>query len=194
MKKLHSIIVKLLTNIDGGQPFSKYLRKYYLKFYDIDIGYGSYGGCFDINRIPRGTKFGNYCSVAEGVTIFRANHPLNKFTTHPIFYNPIFGYVNSDKLERPKISIGHDVWLGYNSVILPTVEKIGNGSVVGAGSVVTKDVEPYSIVAGNPARHIRFRFNQKTILELEKSKWFNFEKKELIKKENYINKIISDFK
>ena len=193
MNKLHRIITKLITVIEGGQPFSKYLRKYYLKNYNINIGYGSYGGCFDTSKIPAGTKFGNYCSVAEGVTIFRANHPLTKFTTHPIFYNPIFGYVTSDKLQRPKITIGHDVWLGYNSIILPTVKNIGNGAVVGAGSVVSKDIEPYSIVAGNPAKHIRFRFNPETISELEKSKWFDFEKKELIMNENYLNDIICEF-
>ena len=146
---------------EGGQAFSTTLRNMYAKKYDIHIGYGTYGGCFDENNIPAGTCFGNYCSIAKGVKIFRANHPMDSFTMHPIFYNPEMGYVKKDLLERPSLVVGHDVWIGSYSIILPSVKTIGNRAVIGAGSVVTKNVQPYTIVAGNPAVFIKFRFSQR---------------------------------
>jgi acetyltransferase-like isoleucine patch superfamily enzyme len=65
------------------------------------------------------------------------------------------GYVKRDMLDRPKLYIGHDVWIGANVIILPGCYKIGNGAIIGAGSIVTKDVPPYAIVAGNPSRLIK---------------------------------------
>lgn len=159
------VIRNLLKNKAGCE--SKLLREIYRKDYGIEIGYGSYGGCFNANNIPNGVRFGNYCSIADGVKIFRANHPTDIFTDHPIFYNPIMGFVKTDKLNRPVLYIGHDVWIGANAIILPSVKNIGNGAVIGAGSVVTKDVEAYSIVAGNPATVKKKRFNSHQIDYLE---------------------------
>lgn len=192
MDILSKIYFKVKVFLEGGEPYSKTLREYYSKKYNIKVGYGSYGGCFDPHRIPPGTQFGNYCSIAEGVTIFRANHPLTSFTSHPIFYNPNFGIVKTDKLERPPISIGHDVWLGYNSIILPSVRKIGNGAVVGAGAVVTKDIEPYSVVVGNPARHVKYRFSFEIIRQLEDSNWFCLPKDKLVQQRKQIEDILSE--
>lgn len=158
---------------------SKLLRRIYSKNYNIEIGYGTYGGIFNVGNIPSGVKIGNYCSVADGVRIFRANHPAKMFTTHPIFYNPIMGIVEQDKLERPEISIGHDVWIGANVIILPSVNNIGNGSIIGAGSIVTKDVPPYAVVAGNPAKVIKMRFNPSQIQYLEEIQWWNCSMDEL---------------
>jgi len=73
------------------------------------------------------------------------------------------GYVNEDKLIRPEIVIGHDVWIGHSAIILPSVNFIGNGAIIAAGSVVSKNVEPYTIVVGNPAKQIKKRFNDGTI-------------------------------
>jgi acetyltransferase-like isoleucine patch superfamily enzyme len=70
------------------------------------------------------------------------------------------------------LSIGNDVWIGQNAIILPSVARIGDGAVIGAGAVVTKDVEPYSIVVGNPARLLRYRFSQETIVKLQESRWW----------------------
>lgn len=184
--------LRFKTKLEGGKAFSFTLRKYYIDNYGIEIGYGTYGGCFDSNLIPKGTSFGNYCSIGENLRIFRANHPINYFTTHPIFYNPQFGYVKTDQLERPKIEIGHDVWIGANVIITPNVKYIGNGAIIGAGSVVTKDVEKYSIVAGNPAKIIRKRFSESQIKKLEDSKWFDLKRQELVERSILIQKVLNE--
>jgi len=134
------------------------------------IGGGGGGG---------GVFIGNYCSIGPNLNIFRANHPMDYFTTHPLFYNPVFGHVKKDTLQRPGISIGHDVWIGANVVILPGCKTIGNGVVIGAGSVVTKDIPSYAIAAGNPARVIKTRFSQAVIKRLEKSQWWKLSRDEL---------------
>jgi acetyltransferase-like isoleucine patch superfamily enzyme len=73
------------------------------------------------------------------------------------------------------------VWIGYNVIILPSCKKIGNGVVIGAGAVVTHDIEPYSVVGGNPARMIRKRFDDDMIRKIEQSKWWENEPKDLSK-------------
>jgi hypothetical protein len=96
-----SIINRKILNFkvkrEGGQAFSSSLRKYFTQKYNIQIGYGTYG-CFVPGNIERGTIVGNYCSVGQDVKIFRANHPLSYFTTHPLFYNPSMGYVKESLL------------------------------------------------------------------------------------------------
>lgn len=98
-----------IANKERGFPYSNSIRKVYSEVYGIRIGYGSYGGCFNPQNIPRGVSFGNYCSIAGNVKIFRANHPYNKFTSHPILYNPVMGFVKEDKLNRPPLIVGNDV-------------------------------------------------------------------------------------
>jgi len=158
--------------------------------YDIKIGYGTYGGCFTVGNIERGTAFGNYCSIAPGVKIFRANHPLNKFTTHPLFYNPVMGYVKKYMLEKPKLTVGNDVWIGANVIITPSVMVIGNGSIIGAGSVVTRDVPAYAVVAGNPAKIIKKRFPEEVIEKLESTQWWSWDQETLTKNKMILEKII----
>jgi acetyltransferase-like isoleucine patch superfamily enzyme len=185
MKRIYCILFKLLhktilwrvllnriTALEKGWAFSPTIRIIFQQFYGIKVGYGSYGGCFEPANIPPGTEFGNYCSIASGVKIFRANHPAEQFTTHPLLYNPVMGLVDHDMLNRPPLEIGHDVWIGSNAIICPRVRKIGNGAIIGAGSVVTKDVPPYTIIAGNPAKIIRKRFSDDIMLKLEMSKWW----------------------
>ena len=175
----HRILLRIIARSGGGLAFSSEVRKLYAEVHRIRIGYGTYGGCFDTENIPSDVSFGNYCSIASGVRIFRANHPSGRFTTHPILYNPVMGYVEKDMLERPPLEIGHDVWIGANAIILPGVSRIGNGAVIGAGSVVTKDVGPYEIVAGNPARTIRKRFDERQITALENCRWWELDRHEL---------------
>ncbi|MCU7548271.1 CatB-related O-acetyltransferase [Chitinophagaceae bacterium LB-8] len=161
--------------------YSNTIRQIYEEKHKIKIGYGSYGGCFSLKNVPAGVSFGNYCSIAPTIRIFRANHPKNKFTSHPILYNPAAGYVTKDALKRPTLTIGHDVWIGEWAIILPNVSYIGNGAIIGAGSVVTRNVDPYSIVAGNPAKVIGKRFDDSVIKKIEESKWWFSTKEELIK-------------
>lgn len=104
---------------------------------------------------------------------------MESFTSHPLVSNPMMGYTERDMAYRPKIKIGHDVWLGANVIILPSVRNIGNGACIGAGSIVTKDVEPYSIMAGNPAKKLRMRFNPAQISYLENLRWWEKNYEEL---------------
>ncbi len=176
-----NIIRRAITKLDGGQMFSLWLRKLFLKYHNLNIGEGSYGSCFDIGSFPSGTIIGRYCSFASNVRKFNANHPLDYFTLHPLFYNPVAGYVTEDKLHRMNLIIGNDVWIGYGAIILPGVTYIGNGSVIGAGSVVTKNVNDFEIVAGNPARLIRMRYTPEVIKKIIESGWWNYEKHALMK-------------
>jgi virginiamycin A acetyltransferase len=190
-RRFKGFLLNQISRKEGGQMYSSSLRLIMKKQYGIEIGYGSYGGCFSPKSVPPGVSFGNYCSIAPEIRIFRANHPKDTFTSHPLLYNPTAGYVKKDMLDRPKLSIGHDVWIGEWAVILPSVNKIGNGAMIGAGSIVTKDVEPYTIVAGNPSKVIGRRFNDTQIEELEKTSWWNLKKDELILKVDEFNKIIT---
>ena len=120
--------------------------------------------CGEVNHV----NIGSYCSVASNVVIQEFNHNYLRATTYNIFSH-IIGVQNmTEKISRGPIIIHDDVWIGSNSVILSGVT-IGRGSVVGAGSVVTKDVAPYTIVAGNPAKFIKYRFSKDTIERIENS-------------------------
>ncbi len=186
------VIEKIVLYCEKGYCVSATLRDIYSRYHGIHIGYGSYGGCFQSVNFPKPCNIiiGNYCSIGSGLKAFRANHPADKFTTHPVLYNPIFGYVPKDLLERPDLVIGHDVWIGSNVTICPGCKKIGNGAIVGAGSIVTHDVAPYTIVAGNPAKLIRPRFTAKQITWLQQKKWWMLDLKTL--KRN-IDNITSEF-
>ncbi|MCE6992758.1 CatB-related O-acetyltransferase [Dyadobacter sp. CY323] len=190
-KKIGNAILKYITKKEGGQMYSHTLRAIYNQLWEIKIGYGSYGGCFSVKNIPPGVTFGNYCSIAPEIRIFRANHPKDSFTSHPLLYNPSAGYVNSDQLIRPKLNVGHDVWIGEWAIILPRVKQIGNGAMIGAGAVVTKDVPPYTIVAGNPAKVIGKRFNDETIARLEATRWWDMDKKTLMENISKIERQIN---
>ena len=124
------------------------------------------------------TKVGSFCSIASGVRCGGGFHPSRDFiSTNPIFYSTL-GQTNivvtdKDYFEELKpIEIGHDVWIGTNAIILDGV-KIGTGAIIGAGAVVTKDVEPYAIVGGIPAKLIRYRFDREQINKLlNEIKWW----------------------
>lgn len=124
------------------------------------------------------TDIGKFNSIGYGNYIGLWEHNLY-VTTHSFYlYEGSGGFVEGyQPYEKDKIrtKIGNDVWTGANAVILKGVS-IGDGAVVGAGSIVTKDVPPYAIVTGNPAKILRYRFNEKDIAFLKKIKWWNFER------------------
>lgn len=166
---LLKLALKVLAKLDGGYLYFSGIRIIYKECFGISIGYGTYGGCFDYAKVRRGVAFGSYCSIAPNVSILNANHPISSFTTHPILYEPRMGLVKTLYLVRKEITIGHGGWIGANVVILPSVRYIGNGSVIGAVNIVTEDVPPFSIVAGNPAKLIRMRFDSNVMEQLEAS-------------------------
>lgn len=188
MKILNKFFLKYLEIRSGGyinmQLWNKNFHKYMKKKYNIKVGIGSYGYL----NFPSGTEIGNYCSIADGCKYLSGNHPYNHVSTAACFYNPSLGFVATKyDIKRTTLSIGHDVWIGTNVLITNKCTKIGNGAVIGAGSVVTKDVEPYTIVAGNPAKIIKKRFNEEIIVMLENSNWYELSPQILCKYIDYID-------
>jgi acetyltransferase-like isoleucine patch superfamily enzyme len=132
----------------------------------------THGGCFREWAVDPETTVGRYCSIANGVRILTENHPMSFRSTHGFFFNPRLRYSRTNLVERKPLTIGNDVWVGYNAIIMPNVSVIGDGAVIAAGAVVNKDVPPYAVVVGNPARVVRFRFSPPTIELLLASRWW----------------------
>lgn len=130
-------------------------------------------------------KIGKFCSIACGAKFLftSANHTMKSLSTYPF---PIFfeewqldGKDICDAWDnKGDIVIGNDVWIGYEAVILSGVT-IGDGAVIGSRAVVTKDVEPYTIVGGVPAKPIRKRFDEQMIKKLEKIRWWNWDEEQI---------------
>lgn len=121
---------------------------------------------------------GQFCSFATNVNIGLGNHTMNYLSTSPIFTEPNNGtgasWTTKD-CSKPflRSKIGNDVWIGTGAMVIGGVN-IGDGAVIAAGAIVTKDVPPYAIVAGNPARVIRYRFSEDKIKELLELKWWDW--------------------
>lgn len=173
--------VSILVQIDHLSSVSRKAKIYSkTKIYNSTVGDYSYIGrnssavCADI---------GKFCSIAGSVSIGMGIHTMQYVSTSPIFTekrNATTYTWHHGKSEYPykRVIVGNDVWIGARAMIMGGV-KIGDGAVVGAGAVVTKDVPPYAVVGGVPARVIRYRFPENIIAELEKIKWWNFPEKVL---------------
>lgn len=168
--------------VDKYSPNSDFFMINNPKYKGYKIGEWTYGSP-NIRKGDSTTRFeiGKYCSIASGVQILLGGeHRKDWVTTYP--FNVIFPEARNIKghpASKGDIVIGNDVWLGLNAIILSGV-KIGNGAVIGAGSVVVKDVPSYSIVVGNPAKVIGFRFSSEIIEELEKIQWWNWPEEKVI--------------
>ncbi|GAA4452912.1 CatB-related O-acetyltransferase [Rurimicrobium arvi] len=144
-------------------------------FYNCRIGAHTY---FAGHNVAMNASIGRFCSVAGNVTIGPGMHPAKTFvSTSPYFWSTAgqCGATIADKSyfkETGSVTIGHDVWIGQNAVILDNI-RIGNGAIVAAGAVVTKDVAPFSIVGGVPARQIGMRFSEEEIAFLQEFKWWD---------------------
>jgi virginiamycin A acetyltransferase len=167
-----------LKILKRSQYESVALRRYFARNYGIEVGLYSYG-CFDRWRMPGPLRVGRFCSIAGTVRVVPRNHSMAALTTHPVLYDAELGVVGIPLPQPPTLNIEDDVWIGHNSIILPNCKYIGRGSIIGAGSVVTKNVEAYSIVAGNPARKIKDRFPEDTIEAIENSRWWELNIDEL---------------
>jgi acetyltransferase-like isoleucine patch superfamily enzyme len=122
---------------------------------------------------------GKFCSIAEDVQFVSGEHDLARVSTFPLRHLLLLTPVNTDPIYRGPIIVGNDVWIGRRSMILSNV-KIGDGAVIAAGSVVTRDVEPYTIVGGVPARAIRRRFTDSQIGELLEIRWWDWPEERII--------------
>jgi acetyltransferase-like isoleucine patch superfamily enzyme len=134
------------------------------------------------NCLIQKTVIGKFCSISDYCFIGLPNHPVDWVSTSPVFIhgkNKLKINFSNFKYESMlETTIENDVWIGIN-VIIKSGLKIGQGSIVGAGSVVTKNVEPYSIVAGNPAKLIKYRFDKETIQALLSINWFDWSSDEI---------------
>lgn len=130
---------------------------------------------------------GNFCSIARNVQLQEIYHNYNRVTSYSIFKSVFKERDNDEYISKGSIIIEDDVWIGANSVILSGI-KIGRGSIIAAGSIVTKNVEPYSVVAGNPAKKIRSRFSDEIINELEKSEWWLWEDNKILSNKDFFRK------
>lgn len=180
--------------IENGCTFSRDVRigDYTRICYSTTVNHSKIGFCSYINyeSLIQHTEIGNYCSIAHGVKMGLGAHPINLFSTSPIFYkvkNPFRVPIlekNVDFKEYLPIQIGSDVWIGAQVIVMDGVT-IGHGAVVAAGAVVTKDVPPYGIVGGVPAKLIKYRFNEKQIEALLLTQWW-------IKQPSEVKKISQD--
>jgi len=149
------------SKVEAGSAFlSSTMGRYSFCGYDCEIS---------------SADIGDFCSIANYVAIGGGQHPIDWVGTSPVFYqgrDSVKKKFSAFPRSAPKrVIIGSDVWIGYRAVILQGIS-IGHGAVIGAGAVVTRDVEPYSIVAGLPARHLRFRFDDELRAALLASQWW----------------------
>ena len=121
---------------------------------------------------------GKFCQIATAVRFIMngANHAMNGFSTYPfkVFGGDFWPKITLDVVIKGDTVIGNDVWIGNSVTIMPGI-KIGDGAIIGTNSLVTKDVEPYTIVGGNPAKEIRKRFDEETIRLLLVLKWWDWD-------------------
>lgn len=198
---------KLIENFMTGPnkdikfPLDKYDRLCFLKNViknpNIIVGDFTYYDDFEnVDNFEKNVKYhfdfvgdkliiGKFCMIASDVKFIMngANHLTNALTTYPF---AIFGNGWENAMENksyPKkgdINIGNDVWIGYNATIMAGVT-IGDGAIIATNATVIKDVEPYSIVGGNPAQEIKKRFSEATISKLLKIKWWNWDIEKITK-------------
>ena len=174
LKKFFQRGVSLLALVSADSRISKKARIYrFAKILSSSVGDFSYVG-------PHSwlvkTSVGKFCSIAPNCRIGLAAHSLNFLSTSPIFTEAKNGTGHSwtkKNFFNPSlpVSVGNDVWIGERALILGGVS-VGNGAVIGAGAVVTKDVPAYAIVGGVPARLIRYRFPAEKIAAFEKERWW----------------------
>lgn len=168
-----SFIEQIILKLEKEACFSITLRKLYKTCYNMDIGdYSSY--CFSY-LFKRNTFFGRYCDITQTSRFETANHPSNTISTHGIFYQKYLSFSNGFNIPRKKITIGNDVHIGHNSILVYPTQHIGDGAIIAANTVVDFDVPPYAIVGGSPAKIIRYRFSKDIINRLLELKWWEFD-------------------
>jgi virginiamycin A acetyltransferase len=170
--RLRPHLLSLALRWEGGDLYSSTARAIFKNYCGVRVGAYSYGSCFEFGAFPPGTLIGRYVSIADGVRAFQRNHPMDRLSLHPFFYNRNLGVVPEDNIPSSSLIIDPDVWIGCRAIIVPGCSKIGVGAVVGAGAVVTQEVPPFAVVAGNPARLIRMRFPAATCDRILESRWW----------------------
>jgi phosphonate metabolism protein (transferase hexapeptide repeat family) len=125
------------------------------------------------------SEVGKFCSIASHVRLNPGNHPMERVTQHHMTYRrQQYGFGADDEAffdwrRDHKVTVGHDVWIGHGAVLLPGVS-VGTGAVIGSGAIVTKDVAPYTIAVGVPAKPLRLRFPADVVETLQRIAWWDW--------------------
>lgn len=154
----------------------------------INVSIGSHSYC-GYNCKILNTTIGRFCSIGDNVSIGLSNHRMDLLSTSPCFSEKKdsvkFKTYKGKSISDITTTIGNDVWIG-EKVLIKAGLSLGDGCIVGMGSVVTKDVPPYTIVAGNPAKIIKYRFEDSVVQKLLKYKWWNLPD-DILQKNNGFN-------
>jgi hypothetical protein len=175
LRRLRGLCRRLCLRLEGGPMHSASWRRILRSWHGAEVGRYSYGDVLKPGLLPPGSVVGAYCSVGTGLIVRRRDHPLDRPFLHPFFYNSALGLLTRDTIPPDRdnpLTIGNDVWIADRVTILGGCRRIGNGAVIAAGAVVTRDVPAYAVVGGVPARLIRMRIDPDRIAELEASRWW----------------------
>nr|WP_313214683.1 CatB-related O-acetyltransferase [Soonwooa sp.] len=142
-----------------------------------------HNGNFIVKGSSGKLNIGSYCAIGQDVKVILSNHDLSNICMQYTFYRKNFN-INPISDKYMETTIENDVWIGDNVIILPGV-KIGTGAVLAAGAIVTKDVDDYCIVGGNPAKLIRKRFTEEKIKMLVDSKWWEWDKEKIAENKDF---------
>lgn len=178
-RKIKSLVHSIIYRLEQGEFYSPTLRRIFRDYHGVDIGMYTHGGCFDQDNVQDNITIGRYCSIARTARFVTHNHPGEFLSTHGFFFNPTLGFCDQWYVDISPLSIGNDVWVGEYAVVLPRVKTIGHGAIIAAGAIVTRDIPPYAVAVGNPARVVRYRFSEDVIDSLLKSEWWDKEPCEL---------------
>lgn len=137
----------------------------------------SYAGDYFV-IVDKKTTVGKFCSIADNVTLGTTFHPTDRLSTHPFtYFNPSRiskkNYLKDFVYHKP-VKVGNDVWIGKHVTVMDGIT-VGDGAIIGTNAVVTKDVPPYAIIVGVPARIIKYRFDESTIKDLLRLKWWDLD-------------------
>lgn len=183
-KKITHKFVSPFALWDSNTRFSKTsaLRKF---SHCVNVQIGNYSSVASNTKIVNAV-IGNFSVIARESRIGLGLHPTNYLTPHSIFYKNSPWNIHPEWVEKinfveePTTHVGNDVWIGSRCIVMDGVS-IGNGAIVAAGSVVTKDVPPYAVVGGAPAKLIKYRFSQEIINRLEEIEWWNLSDDDITK-------------
>ena len=166
------------SRLHGDVRVSAYAALYRVEISGpVSIGYSTslWGPDIEVHCRKNPIRIGNYCSIARGVSLYEYMHDYQRLSTYYVGRN-ILGLPLEQEIEsKGPIDIGHDVWIGAYAHVMSGV-KVGNGSVIAAGAVVTKDVPPFAIVAGVPARILKYRFDEQTRVRVEALGWWSWDR------------------
>jgi acetyltransferase-like isoleucine patch superfamily enzyme len=172
------LLARVFEVLEGGPMRSATLRQLLEQRFGVRVGAFSYGACMVPGAFHPGLVVGRYVSMASYVR-WGLDHPLDRPFLHPAFYQAGIGLVDHDHEPQGTLVIGADAWIGDMVVITTGCRRIGVGAVIGAGSVVTRDVPDFAIAYGAPARIVRQRFDDATCEALLRSHWWALSPREL---------------